>query len=521
MRGDWSMQPRTRVVSRRGFVKGSVGVLAASLAVHWAPRTLAAPAVQASTIERARIGLSNQVVTLDPARPLTAPSYQTIVLTAGQLFRYDPNRQPQPELVETSEISSDGKTVTLKLKPGLTYSDGSPIRAEDAVFALERQRNAPGAFLFTPVEAAQAPDDRTIVFSLKAPYPDLFSALAFQYIVLHPKEKIEADPDYFTHPVSSGPYMIKEWTPGTPTALLAANPNYVGGQPVIREIEIVSVPDLTSRVLQLATGRLDWAFDLPASARDSLPPEVTATPHPIAGMYHVTINLAREGPLQDPKVRQAISLAINREEVSQKAFFGISPPATAFLFSGMPEHQPMLPNNGKRDLEGAKALLAQTPHAGGFEFTLQTWGARPGWKEAALVIAENLKDLGLTVKVEPIEDAVAVDNLRAGNFEAQFSGNTGLPIFFLKNQFTPGTFWGDAARYNNPRVTELLEQASTELDLAKRKDLLLQVQKLAYEDMPHIPISERVVLTGTRLPLDVLGAVKPAEYIWVKTIKAS
>jgi peptide/nickel transport system substrate-binding protein len=563
--GGETMTRQTRQISRRSFLGTSVGLVGVSLLAACAPSAPApaptqppapkpteapkpaeaakAPAATAApaptqapaapkpteaaapkpaaakpaAIPRVRVGLSGQVVRLDPATPLTAPSYQAIVLTVGQLYRYDQNRQPVPDLVERSDVSPDGLTIRMTLKPGLVYSDGAPVKAEDAVFSLERQRKAPGAFLFTPVEAAEAADDRTIVWKMKAPYPDFFSALAFQYLVLHPKAKVEADTDYFTHPVSAGPYVVKEWTPGTPRMLLEANPRYVGGALAIQEIELVSVPDLTSRVLQLTTGALNWAFDLPASAMDSLPREVSAVPHPIAGMYHVTINLEKPGPLADPKVRQAISLAINRDEVNQKAFFGISKPASAFLFTGVPEHTPILPNEGKRDLEGAKRLLASTPHAQGFEFSLQTWGARPGWKEAALVIAENLKELGITAKVDPIEDAVASANLVAGNFDAQFSGNTGIPIFFLKNQFTPGTFWGDAARYNKPEVTTLLEQASTELDAAKRKDLLTQVQKLAYEDLPHIPISERVVLTGSRLQNDVLTAVKPGEYLLVKT----
>ena len=496
----------------------AAGPTAAPAAVKPTETAKPAAAAKPQAIDRVRVGLSNQVVRLDPATPLTAPSYQALILTAGQLYRYDQDRTPVPELVERSDVSQDGLTVRMTLKPNLVYSDGSPVRAEDAVYSLERQRRAPGAFLFTPVDSAEAPDDRTIVWKMKAPYPDFFSALAFQYLVMHPKAKVEAGQDYFNNPLSAGPYMVKEWTPGTPRMLIEANPRYVGGEMAIKEIELVSVPDLTSRVLQLTTGALNWAFDLPASARESLPPEVTATAHPIAGMYHVTINLQKPGPLADPKVRQAISLAINREEVNQKAFFGISKPASAFLFSEVPEHAPMLPNDGKRDLEAARQVLASTTHAGGFAFTLQTWGARPGWREAALVIAENLKDLGISAAVEPIEDAVAQDNLRSGNFEAQFSGNTGIPILFLKNQFTPGTFWGDAARYDRPELTQLLERASTEQDAARRKELITQAQKLAYEDLPHIPISERVVLTGTRLPNDVLTAIKPGEYLRVKTV---
>jgi ABC-type transport system substrate-binding protein len=287
---------------------------------------------------------------------------------------------------------------------------------------------------------------------------------------------------------------------------------------MVKEIELSSVADLTSRVLQLATGSLDWAFDLPASSRESLPKEVTAGPNPLGGVYHVTINLEKPGPLQDAKVRQAMSLAIDRDAVNSKAFFGISKPMTGIMYSDVPEYEGVLPNGGKRDVDAAKKLLAQTPHAAGFEFKLQSWGARAGWKEAALVIADNLKDIGIKATVEPLEDAVIVANAAAGNFEAMWTGTIQLPLFALNLMYVEGGVWANAARYKNPQMKDLLGRAQIEGDAAKRKELLTQVYKMAVEDMPHIPISERTVLTGSRLQGDVLGTVRRAEYLRIKTV---
>ena len=494
----------------------AAGAATAKPAAASAPTT--APATAAGTtapVASARLGLSNQVVRLDPAMPLTAPSYQALVLSGGQLFRFDRMRKSVPELAESLQTAPDGMSARLTLKPNLMYSDGTPVTADDVVFAFDRIRKGPQAYFIAPVDSAQATDARTVTLNLPKPYPDLQDALAYYAVMIHPRAKIEADPDYFTHPVSAGPYMVQQWTPGTASMKLQANPHYIGGAPAITSLELVSVADLTSRVLQVATGQLDWAYDLPASARDSLPQQVAAAPHPIAGMYNVTINLSQEGPLSDVQVRQALSLAIDREQVNQTAFFGISKAAQAFLYTGVPEWEPILPNGGKRDLDGAKKLLADSPFASGFDFTLQTWGSRPGWKEASLVIAGNLKDLGINVTVDPIEDAVASANLTAGKYQAQFSGNTGHPIFFLRNQFTPKTFWGDAARYDNAQVTALLDQASVETDPAKRKDLFTQVQKQTLQDLPHIPICERVVLIGSRLPATTVDAVSPGELIHV------
>jgi peptide/nickel transport system substrate-binding protein len=172
-------------------------------------------------------------------------------------------------------------------------------------------------------------------------------------------------------------------------------------------------------------------------------------------------------------VRQALSLAIDRDAISKRAFFEIS-------------------------------ALAQTPHAGGFKFTIQPWGQRPGWTDAALVIKENLAELNVTVEVQPLEDAVAIANLNSGNYEAQFSGNTQDPLSMLNNQFGETGTWTKWMRYSNPQVNKLIGDAGTELDTAKRIEIFHQLQRLAYEDMPLIPISERVVLVGSRVDRKIL-----------------
>jgi ABC-type transport system substrate-binding protein len=460
----------------------------------------------------ARVALSGPISTLDPAMPRTANDYVPGTLVMGALYRYDAQRKPQLDLLESAKASDDGLTVTHTLKPGLKYSDGSPVVAADAVFALQRLRKTPGAFLFERVKSAEAPDDRTIVWHMKAPYPDFPDTLSLQYLWLNPKAKVEADPEgYFKHPVSAGPFVVSEWTPGTPSMRVTANPQY-WRKPMLQEIELVTVADLSSRALQLTQGALGFVFDLPPSTKDSFPKDVAVSPHPIAGMYNVTINTAKPGPLHDPRVRQAISLAIDRQAVSDKAFVGLAKPACAFLYSGLPEHECMLPGDGARDLAAAKKLLSDAGFAKGFSFELQYWN-RPGWGDASLVISQNLAEIGIKVKVTPLEDAVAAERLGSGEFQAQFAGNTGSPVVFLANELTPGTFWGDGARYDDATVSKLIDAATREPDAAKRKQLILQVQQAAYKDMPHIPIAERTVLSGSRLPKGALQAITPGEYL--------
>ena len=471
--------------------------------------TTAAVAETKEQIESIKICLSSKLNNLDVcAMPWAQPDIITGYYVAGRLFRLNMDWTIEPEMAESlPEVSDDGLTVTVKLKEGLLYSDGTPVKAEDVVYAFERERDTPGPMYATylkPVESAEAIDDLTVVFNLSVPYLDLPSVLGMTVISIHPKSMIDSDPDYFLHPVSAGPYVIKDWTLGDITWTLEENPNYVRGPMAVKKVEFITVPDMTSRVLQLATGVVDYVYDLPVSALDSIPPEVTVLPAPLNGQYMVVFNLGlpEDHPLRNAKVRQAISLAIDRDEINEKAFGGISTPADSFQYPGPEEGLRGL--FGEQDIEGAKKLMAETPFADGFTVELQTWGQRAGWTDAALVIAENLAEIGITVEVLPIEDAVAVANVRAGTYEMQFTGNASAPMGFFRNQFYPGSFWTDVIKYNNPEVTKLIDDATSAANWEDRINLIHEAQRLAFEDMPLTPISARVVAVGSRIDPDIL-----------------
>ena len=486
------------------------------------PQTSAAPGGQAAgaPIAKVKVSVSTRVVSLDPKVGSDAASCHAVHLTTGQLYRYDADKNPVPDLVATRTASADGLTVTFALKPNLKYSDGTALKADDVVFAYQRQKDkGTRATAISSVAAVEAPNDQTVVFKMSSLFLDLEVQLAeCNVIAIHPRSKVEADAKYFEKPVSAGPYLVKEWTPGTASILLAENPNYVGGAMAVKELEQVEIADTTSRVLQVATGQVQWGYDLPLAARASLPAEVTQKVHPIGGVYHLQFNLEQAGVLSDPKVRQAISLAIDRDAVNQKAFFGAAPPVKSWIYACGPLCAAVLPKDGARDIAAAKALIAQTPYAGGGAFTIQVGATRPGWKEAALVIAESLKDIGLTVKVDPVEDAVWVANSNSGNYQSIFTGLAATPHGMLGHYFGKGGIIQGWTRYNNAEIQALVLKAGSEPDVAARTALFVQIQKLGYADMPAVPIGERAVLIGSRVPKDAVHAI-PNHFLYrVKTL---
>ncbi len=477
----------------------------------------------AAPLDLIRVGVSGPLLNLDPRLSMGAPSYQPALLVEGQLFRWDKDRKPQPDLVESYTVSTDGLTYTMKMRPNLKYSDGTPITVADVAASWDQIKGAApvNKTLITPLPTLATPDADTLVWTLGAPQPDFLQFFCFQFLTIHPAAAW-SDANYFNNPLSAGPYMLKDWTPGSPTVDMVENPNYPLGPMAIKEIQMVSVPDLTSRTLQLAQGDLDFVYDLPPNIQGVITDDVTTAPHAIGGMYHIQFNLKPSdpnSPLLNRDVREAMSLAIDRDAVSTKAFFGISKPATGFVFSGVPEAYANLPNGGKRDLDAAKALLAKTPFAAGFTFTLGVWGTRPGWLDATLVIKQNLADLGITAEIESMPDATAIAQLDSGNYQAQFSGNAGFPpIVVMGNQFLKGGAWTKWGNFDDPKIDELFPQISAATDQTKRLDLFHQMLDLAYQDLPLIPISERAVLSGTRIDPKYFQAINNGDSFYVPTL---
>ena len=168
-------------------------------------------------VDKIKMAVSAKLANLDIVKPGTQPDQITTYLTTGRLFKLNDDWSIVPELAESLKMSDDGLSATVTLKKGLKYSDGTPIKAEDAAFAFERQRDEKGTWgvMVSGIKSAEAVDDTTVVFRMDKPFANLPIALAHMGMSLHPKAAIKADKDYFLHPVSSGQYVLKGWVPGS------------------------------------------------------------------------------------------------------------------------------------------------------------------------------------------------------------------------------------------------------------------------------------------------------------------
>jgi peptide/nickel transport system substrate-binding protein len=520
------------------FVAAACGTTPAATPAPTASGSTAVPSASASpsgaaTIANIKVAGAGPVLTLDVTKSGDLVSVDTIMLVQGNLFRHDRNGVPRPELAEGITYSADRLTATLKLKSGLKYSDGGAITSADVKFAIDRQIGVdvekPGvnSIFLASVTSATVVDPLTVDLKLKYPDPDLLNGLSARAVAINPVDKVKADADYFTHPISAGPYTVTEYTPNGPLKM-TENPNYVLGPMVVKNIEIAFVPDQTSKVLQLATGVLDFVWDLPIAAKDSLPPEVRQFTIEVGGANTLYLNMNPAGKagdkFADPKVRKAISLAINRKDIADKAFLGLVKPLTSFWHE-CADICPTgtLPNGGVQDVEAAKALMAEAGvGADGIKAEMLVSSTRGGWKEGATLVAQQLEAIGVHFTVNPVDEATWNAAVANDNFEAVFNGGASSPQVTMASWFGDGfsaTHSGYKLIADHAATVALITQMAQETDVAKRKEIYTKIQQIGTETIPMVSLVNRIALDGIRLPEGVLSVANETPgYMILQTV---
>lgn len=439
---------------------------------------------------------------------------QMAYITQGQLYRFDENLVPRRDLVTKKVTSKDGLTITLSLR-NARYSDGTPVRAQDAVVSYQRwvASNQSPAYI-QKVETIREVNLRTLEIKLKSKYPDVDFALASEFFGLHPYSRVNTPAKaaaYFRNPVSAGPMKVKTYTPGSETFVAEANPSY-WAKPVVKELKVVHIPDATSRQLALQQGTIDYVFELPLTAQSQAASStVKIFPHFDPGTFMLAINMRADlqpnAALKDARVRRAISLAVDRNQIMRVAFANLAKPNCGMQFNvNNPLYVCSLPKDGARDLAAARQLMQQAGYANGFKMTL-IYPNRVLWPEANAIVKSNLADIGIDVTLRPEPDANVGPILNTQrNWEIMwFGNNAATPILQLSNWFAIGGLWagfvgkGVATDPGDVELNRLLDEANTVPNVKKRRDLLLTLEKKAFESSHFIPIGTRYRLSGTKI----------------------
>ncbi|HYH31999.1 MAG TPA: ABC transporter substrate-binding protein [Pseudonocardia sp.] len=426
------------------------------------------------------IGATSAPDTLLPWKATQFQAVNVLEQLYGTLTELDADLEVVPGLAESWEVSEDGTTITMALRQGVTFSDGSAFDADDVTASLDRIRDeatgAVAAASLASVTAVEAPDPATVVLTLSGPDAGLLAALASVNLAMLPSDATEqalADT-----PNGTGPFTFAQRIPNQ-SITLEANPEYWGGAPALPTLEFRVIPDETSIVSALQSGNVGFAvFDDPLVAQSAEASGTTVTETPQLS-YHVLQLNARQAPLDDLDVRLAIQCAIDRQQVLDTAALGegeVTGPITSPAYRSDPAARPC----PQRDVEAARRHLAAAGHAGGLTLsTIVSQGEYATSVNEATNIQAQLAEAGITLNIEVLESGAYVDRWVAADFQTAVALNGGRPDpdGMYGRYFTSTGNLNDVAGYTSPELDALFAQGKATSDPAARKEIYQQVSR--------------------------------------------
>lgn len=424
------------------------------------------------------------------------------------LVRYDKNFTIEGELAESWTISDDNRTLTFKLRPDVRWHDGTPFTSADVLFTYQLyvDPNTPTAYAeqYRLVKKAEAPDPLTFRVSYEEP---LATALISWGVSIMPRHLLEGkditQSPLSRAPVGTGPYVFKEWSPGE-KIVLEANEDYFEGKPYIKRVLYRVIPDQSTMFLELLSGGLDYMGLNPIQFETQ-----TETPafrrrfnkyrYPSSGYTYLGYNL-RKALFQDKRVRQAISYAIDKNELIDGVLLGLGQVATGPYKPGSWAYNPQVKTYAY-DPERSRALLAEAgwqdtdgdgildKEGKPFSFTIVTNQGNDQRIKSGEIIQRRLREVGIEVRLRVIEWASFLKEfINPGNFDATILGWTIPPDpdsynVWHSSKTRPGEL--NFVQFRHPEVDELLEKGRRTLSQEERKKLYDRFQEILAEEQPY------------------------------------
>jgi peptide/nickel transport system substrate-binding protein len=478
-----------------------------------------APAAEAPTdmSKTVVVATAEDSASLDPGRAfeftpglIHKATYQTLVTWPD-----DSVSDIKPQLAEKWEISSDGTVYTFTLNSNAKFSDGTPVTGKDVMFSINRLKNIKGnpssLVAAASIKSVEAPDDKTVVLTLENPNPAVLSILTGSFFSVVNSEAVKkqggtdaedadktdkAEQWLNQHSEGSGPFMLEKWEPKV-EAVLVRNPNYWGTPPAMERVIIRNVPEAATQKLQLEAGDVDIALDLSADQVPSLEgnDKVKVFQGTANNIYFLIMNQDKDigGPMSDPKVNQAVRLALDYEGIKALAGGAAGTPASVVPlgFIGAYGEDKAL----KRDVDAAKKLLAEAGFENGFEADLHYPDLTIGginFATMAQKVQADLAEAGITVNLKGEELQTSLAAYRDGkqNFGLWLWGPDFLdPGNYL--EFLPEMKVGLRGNWSNANsdatIQELRDKAAVATAPEERVKLFQQIQDYLQQNGPFAP----------------------------------
>jgi peptide/nickel transport system substrate-binding protein len=441
----------------------------------------------------------------------TAPAYNCLIRTSP----YDPKGQEIiPELADSWEISDGGKTITFYLHKGVKWHDGVPFSSADVQYTVERIMNPPegmvsprGPVFKALIERVEAPDPDTVVVYGKGPSKLLFTIFASGHNVIIPKHIVEKDPvnALKSRVIGTGPFRLKE-LPTTTLWKYERNPDYFKkGQPFLDEIEIHIITDPQALVAAMLSKRIYWSDVFPHANMDrdlaksaaQQNPHIIHSANPGLVVSHLTLQTEKP-PLDDLRVRQAISEAVKREAIgelgNQSGAVGTGNYPLGLWPMPKEMRQQLIgygPDMAKRIAHAKELLAAYEKEKGKIDWSkikLQCATTIKFSCENSQVVQQLLKKININIELEPMLFSQLRANEVSGNYWLSILGaaiDFDDPIDTFGQWFvTKGGRWYQ--RHSLPEVDKLYEEQKFIADPEVRKKVIWEMDQLAINDAAYL-----------------------------------
>ncbi len=411
-----------------------------------------------------------------------------------------------PMLAESWELQPDQVTWVFKLRKGVKFSDGSPFTAEDVKFSIDRVRKYLPKYLVATVKDVEVVDPHTVKFITKAPdgvMPDNLAKVCMMSKAYTTKVGDEA---VNLKPMGTGPYVLVEWVKEDHITL-APNKHYWGKAPAVSNVRFRPITNAATRTAALLTGEIDIAEDIPV--RDVPRVEKTKGIDVVkkAGrrLMYMHIDGTREptpaieggkNPMKDLRVRQAISMGIDRNTIVKVTMNGNGYPTGQLILEGKRGYLPGLPVPAYNP-EKARQLMKQAGYEKGFTVRMDAPNGRyPNDAQVAQAIASQLAKIGVKIDLMLHPKSTFFDYIRPGDksslvmtgwAEEVDTGALGNVLFYSRGK-NPAKGPSNRCFYSNAAYDKLLDEADSTADIAKRAKLLEESSRVILNDVGCIPL---------------------------------
>jgi peptide/nickel transport system substrate-binding protein len=496
-----------QVGNRAAIATVVAGVLA--LFFH-APRLMAAQAQSPRSGGELVFAVGETPPSYDGHRETTFAMLHPVAPHYSILLRFDPQNYPKivGDVAESWSVSNDALTYTFKIRKGIKFHDGSELSSKDVKATYEKIIFPPQGVAsarkasYDLVKKIEAPDPLTVVFQLKHMSASFLANLASPWNFIYKAEILEKDPRWYEKNImGSGPFTFVEYVPGSHW-VGRKNPNYfMKDRPYLNSYKAVFIRDTSPRVAAIRSGQalIEFRSFSPAGRDDIVKAsgdKVVVQESPWICNLAVTINNEKK-PFNDPRVRRALTLAIDRWEASKalsqislmKFVGGLFRPRSQFA---TPEAELTKLAGFGKNIEAARKearrLLKEAGVPEGFSFTLKNRNVREPYEVTGVYVIDQWRQIGLNVTHMPQEGGPYFSDFRQGNFETgidfncDFMDEPDLQLLkFLSSDKSPLNY----ARYQDSVLDELYERQSRATNPKERLKLLRQFEKRALDEQAY------------------------------------